>query len=358
MARKTTKELQNELFELREKYERKIFDLEQIIRVSLSLNSGLELSQLIQSILFVFMGQLGVAQAGIFIRKDIARGDMVLHRTQVGLDLNFSGSKIIAQDHPLLPFLETHYQCFSYHELNELSPGLMKSTPLEVMCPHLIVPLRGKGKINGIIVLGEPLVGDYIDEERRQFALTIAALSGGVVHTAWLHEITTTDMMTGLRIRDFFLGTLGSEISDRSANSAGGLHLLMIDIDDFKHLNDTLGHVAGDQVIKWVAQVLRESIRLGDLGARYGGEEFGVIVKDPDPKTAKKIAERIRSKIAAHRGNFQGQNWSVTVSIGLATFDQTRDTSVESFIHRADTYLYSSKRNGKNQVTTISRVDL
>lgn len=351
MARRSRiKELEAEVERLTAEYEKKIFDLKQLIEISKSLNSSLEFNSLIQSVLYICMGQLRVLKAGLFVRTDISRQHLTLNRNQVGFEIDHSVSYIIPEDHRLLQYLGDHFRCHTMDELIEAIPEVADLRALTSLDLCLVIPLRSKNVVNGIIVLGDPISAGGFSDEDMDYALTIATLSGVAVYNAWLYEITTTDMMTRLRLRHFFLDNLGSAIGE-SRRKKRKLFLLMLDIDNFKRLNDTYGHVAGDLVIKQVAEIMLTSIRQTDLAARYGGEEFVILISEGGLATAKAIAERIRLSIEEASIPYDGVQLSVTISIGIAEFESRVDHSPRSFIERADRALYQSKTAGKNRVT-------
>jgi diguanylate cyclase (GGDEF)-like protein len=126
------------------------------------------------------------------------------------------------------------------------------------------------------------------------------------------------------------------------------LHLLMLDIDDFKQINDKYGHVAGDKILIFVANILRKTLRDGDKVFRYGGEEFVVVLNRIDVTVCQEIASRILKLVSANQLFYKGHPLHVTLSIG-ATLYYPGDTP-ETLIDRADKALYKSKRNGKNQM--------
>ena len=122
-------------------------------------------------------------------------------------------------------------------------------------------------------------------------------------------------------------------------------------IDNFKHFNDTYGHNCGDLVLKEVAQIIQQLIRPTDIAARYGGEEFCIMLPNTTPKQAKLIAERIRSKVESTVTEYENFKLSVTISLGVACYDQNLDISAKYLIDRADKALYRSKQEGKNRVS-------
>ena len=128
--------------------------------------------------------------------------------------------------------------------------------------------------------------------------------------------------------------------------------VLMLDIDHFKRFNDTYGHSCGDVVLQQVAQVIQSNVRTQDMAARYGGEEFVVMLSDTEPALAFQIAERIRKSIEKMDVVYENQHLFVTISIGVASYDPSRDSSPKMLVDRADAALYVSKQRGRNQVSS------
>ena len=126
------------------------------------------------------------------------------------------------------------------------------------------------------------------------------------------------------------------------------LHVLLLDIDDFKHINDEYGHIAGDKILIFVAKILRKTLRDGDKVFRYGGEEFLIVLNRIDVSTCQEIASRILKLISSNQLFYKGRPINITMSIG-STLYCNGDTP-ERLIERADKALYKSKNSGKNQM--------
>ena len=168
-----------------------------------------------------------------------------------------------------------------------------------------------------------------------------------------LRLLALKDGLTSLYNHTYFQDALVTEIS-KAKRYHRNLSLLVLDIDHFKSVNDTHGHLFGDLVLKQVARNIRKSIRKSDIAARYGGEEFTVILPETDLKGAVLLAERLREIIEKMRlSSGGGLDFSVTVSVGVSTFDPSRDTemSTENLFQKADRGLYLSKEKGRNRVS-------
>jgi diguanylate cyclase (GGDEF)-like protein len=156
------------------------------------------------------------------------------------------------------------------------------------------------------------------------------------------------DSMTHLYNHERFWELLKNEIG-RAERYDTDLSVMMCDIDDFKAVNDSFGHLTGDRVIKAVANCLKVLLRESDLIARYGGEEFAFILPHSSSERAYDIAERLRKKIAALKLKYEKQLIRLTMSFGIASRQKGERTSVENFIRLADDALYKAKSAGKNR---------
>ncbi|GMV80829.1 MAG: hypothetical protein AMXMBFR7_20130 [Planctomycetota bacterium] len=161
-----------------------------------------------------------------------------------------------------------------------------------------------------------------------------------------------TDQLTGLFIKRHFLDTL-ERLRTESAGGGPGFALVLMDIDHFKKVNDTHGHLSGDMVLKHAAKVLQSGLRSGDLAFRYGGEELALLMPGAGSEAAQQTAERLRTAVqgTTFRGD-KGQTIPVTISLGVAS--HKLGLTAENLISRADKALYASKHGGRNRVTCWS----
>jgi two-component system, cell cycle response regulator len=172
-----------------------------------------------------------------------------------------------------------------------------------------------------------------------------------------LSELAMTDELTGLYSRRYFFESLRQHVTrtTRGPSSERALSCLMLDVDRFKAINDRYGHLAGDDVLRWVAEQVRSLLRGGDVAARFGGEEFVVLLPETPETGALRVAEKIRAAI--ERGH-ERPGPEVTVSIGVATYEAPdiagRSSSeaavVDALLRRVDAALYEAKRAGRNRV--------
>ncbi|MCX7678488.1 MAG: sensor domain-containing diguanylate cyclase [Spirochaetes bacterium] len=336
-----------------ELYERKIYDLKQLIEISKGLNSTLEYNVLIDSILLTCMGQMQLFKAGIFLKKGIDNDVYSLHRNYKGFELDHQHEYEIDPQSDLIRLLEKNNRCYTLEELNALLDNDDSSLKIiNAMKPTLVVPLKGKGKINGIIVLGGRINGEDFREEEKEYLLNIASLAGIAIQNAYLYEMATTDMMTKLKIHHFFQNSL-TELRERALQHNVPLSVIMMDIDHFKKFNDTYGHTCGDMVLIKVARIVMQNIRPTDVAARYGGEEFAVILYNATITEAEQVAERIRKQVEKTKIESEKGLLSVTISLGVTEFIPKIDIDNKSIIERADKALYMSKHAGRNKVTTL-----
>ena len=163
-----------------------------------------------------------------------------------------------------------------------------------------------------------------------------------------LKHLASTDPLTGTLNRRALAEKLEQEM-DRAARYASLLTCMMIDIDNFKQINDTHGHLVGDQILRQIAALLKREQRSPDAVARYGGEEFVVLLPETTLAESRSFAERVLRRVADHDFGEAGRPVRVTISIGLASYPDERVTDGESLLRLADTHLYRAKTEGRNR---------
>lgn len=196
----------------------------------------------------------------------------------------------------------------------------------------------------------KPFKTKEIDALESQLCLLINPLKNAIVHHQALHA-ALHDPLTTLLNRGSLPNTLQRELQLATRHQKG-LSVLMLDIDNFKDINDTHGHLIGDQILMETASIIQHTIRETDFAFRIGGEEFLLLLINTTSKGAKQLANRLRESIA--KGNLANKNPSlpkITASLGVAHFLQSE--TQQSLLARADKAMYQAKARGKNKVVVV-----
>ncbi len=215
--------------------------------------------------------------------------------------------------------------------------------------------IEDMGSTNGTYVNGERVKSHTLkDGDKIQISSsTVIKFAYGDKGERMFHDefynMANFDAVTGIYNKHSFIKRLDEEFS-LSKRSGHSLSLLMLDIDHFKKVNDTYGHIAGDFMLAHIAKKVGVTIRNEDILAKYGGEEFVVILRGIDSEGAVQLAERIRAAVEGSPLQFEGHTISKTISIGVATLNNQNFDSPQAFIDAADKQLYLAKENGRNQV--------
>lgn len=168
-----------------------------------------------------------------------------------------------------------------------------------------------------------------------------------------VEELSNIDGLTGLYNRRFFQINIDRMVMEASRTNSH-LSMIMLDIDHFKKVNDTYGHKAGDDVIRFLARTIKNNIRKVDIAARYGGEEFVILLHNTNIEGAARLAEKIRILVKDASINADGSQLNITSSFGISSYPSISMSSGQ-LVKDADTALYHSKENGRNTVTVFSK---
>lgn len=215
--------------------------------------------------------------------------------------------------------------------------------------PKVILPLKAGERTLGVVMVDNPAQssGDL------HLLEIFAAQAAVAVENARLYSLATVDDLTGLMNKRAWLGRL-QETVQLAARHAFSTSVLVLDLDHFKAINDTYGHLAGDHVLAALGICVQQQLRRSDVAGRYGGEELVVLLPHTPAAGALIIAERLRAAIEQLRLHWNGQEITVTVSIGIASlphqFVQVPEDLVIDIFARADEALYEAKRQGRNRV--------
>lgn len=190
--------------------------------------------------------------------------------------------------------------------------------------------------------------------DQSQFLYVFTSIVASIIEHGYsalqARQQAKTDSLTGVANHRLFHETLEREIA-RANRKKSVFSLVLIDIDNFKNVNDTYGHQTGDAVIVDLTKRVLSTVRGSDVLARYGGEEFGIILPDTDRDGAEILADRVLKSISSQSFTFSHNEISYTVSIGMALYDGKIQARKDALIAAADKALYASKRNGRNRVT-------
>jgi len=164
-----------------------------------------------------------------------------------------------------------------------------------------------------------------------------------------LKQLASTDFLTGLLSRRQ-AELLLEHGAARARRSGSPLGFIMIDLDHFKKVNDTYGHLAGDYVLSRLTRVVIPALRTEDVFARYGGEEFAILSRATNPPSASIVADRVRALVEAHTFEFEHRKIPMTISVGLAAMPHPAVATPDDLIALADKALYEAKHAGRNRV--------
>lgn len=279
-----------------------------------------------------------------------------LHDLEIDLEKYPEVSASIEKQRPIL--IPDVMKCGRYAELREV----WKRDGTQINVRSIItVPFTLSDSTTGVFLLRRTQDKPVFDDADVDFAVSV--IKGAVaaiqkVHTleaahadnARLEMLAHTDPVTHLLNRRGLVRRLASEL-DRVRRYNAPLALLLIDLDRFKTVNDTYGHLAGDNVLTEMGTLLQRATRSVDVVGRYGGEEFVVVLPETNPDGALIFAQRICEKIATHKFTMgEGITSHLTASIGVANFPATGVHSPEELLNSADVALYKAKEGGRNAV--------
>jgi len=213
------------------------------------------------------------------------------------------------------------------------------------------VPLFMYGGCEGAIAV-QSTRPEAFREDHQRLLEALGTQIAAALQNAHLYELAMVDGLTGLFMRRYFDARIEEEI-ERSKRYKTPFSVVMMDVDDFKKLNDEHGHLIGDRVLRAIANVVKAQMRGVDTAARYGGEEMSLILPRTEMVAAYNVGERIRSAISEIRVTTDSDPpkvLAVTASFGIASFPESKATDGEDLVRRADRALYRAKKTGKNRV--------
>lgn len=216
----------------------------------------------------------------------------------------------------------------------------------------LIVPLRFQDQEIGVLFLTKSKQKSFLKSDQyffNVFGSHLAAIIKNLLAFQEIRKQSITDSLTQIPNRRQFIERYDNEV-ERASRYSRPLSVLMIDIDYFKNYNDKFGHLAGDKVLKEIAKVLKDEIRIEDFLARFGGEEFVAILPETDRSQAFKVAEKLRILVETQfKDQSLDDSGKITISIGFSSFP-SEIKNPENLLKEADAHLFEAKKNGRNLV--------
>jgi len=304
-------------------------------------------------------GGMGYDRVGIFLVDDAGAYAVQWRGTDEQGRQTTPRERVIALEHPDVALLNP-----SLAALRDGAPFVFLADCWAATAPaaraaldgrigaNLAVALRSRDRFLGMVAVDNLLTGRPITPDDADPLLTFANQAAiALANTLLLDMVTqqaTTDPLTGLANRRSLLQFLSMTLATHARNGQP-VAVLLLDLDHFKGINDTYGHDVGDQTLRVFSQLLRLTLRAGDLVARYGGEEFVLVLPETDATGAMIVAERLSERT---RGTVidSAPGWRLTVSIGIALCASSPDEGTESLLRRADQALYAAKDAGRDTV--------
>ena len=303
------------------------------------LTSQLEIESLAERALRLFFEHTGTA-GGLILYE--SAGDLKVAASR-GMR---SPETVAASSHVMAAVRTGQRQTILIPEGVQVEGVIVDFRPREV----IVFPVIYKNVPLGVVVLA---TGSAFDADHRaRIDLFLQGL-GLALNNAMIHErlqrLAALDPLTGIYNRRFGLGRLHEEFT-RAVRATTPLGVLMLDIDHFKVVNDTYGHLEGDRVLKSVCAIARTSLREGDVLLRYGGEEFMAVLPAASADDLRRVGERIRKSVEDSVLAVDARSVRVTVSVGGAAFPNPHVETEDMLVQRADEALYRAKESGRNRV--------
>ncbi|MDZ7751365.1 MAG: GGDEF domain-containing protein [Gammaproteobacteria bacterium] len=310
------------------------------------LSSELDVQPLATLALDQLMGHTGAGAGAVLVNQGGALTVVASH----GL---VDTTTLAASDHVRRALRSGRIVTLHYPPALKLEALLAEFAPLEAY----VTPIDFKTTPLGVVVLAtaQPFSPDackLLELFRQSFGV---ALNNALAHHD-MKRLAALDALTGTYNRRFGLSRLREEFK-RAVRSKSPLGVMMADIDHFKPVNDTYGHLVGDRVLISVTQTLRQGLRDGDVLVRWGGEEFLVILPGGSIDDCRQVAERIRQRVKETRFTDEDQTFHVTLSIGVASYPETDVEEEQRLVGLADDALYAAKHQGRDRVVTDSGIE-
>jgi diguanylate cyclase (GGDEF)-like protein/putative nucleotidyltransferase with HDIG domain len=316
-----------------------------------SANNILDLRELAEAMLMPIVKATGAAQASLLLPSD---GDFTLQYAKCLSEREQIVPLTLSKDSPIVNWFAFKNAPLSRGQINA-APEFkalceVERSTIEAVGIELFFPMKSKRKLIGILALSKKRIGGFYSEDDIYMLKKLVDDAAAAIENAQLYakakESAHIDQLTGLLNHGYFHERVDAEIS-RCSRFADVFSVIFLDLDFFKAYNDAHGHLAGDDILRQIAQCIRRSIRGMDAAFRYGGDEFAVILPQAPLDDAYKVAERILKSV---EGEMDSKGAALTCSMGLASWP-TDGVVREDLLGAADAALYHSKQSGRNRIS-------
>ncbi|MCI0412085.1 sensor domain-containing diguanylate cyclase [bacterium] len=317
-----------------------------LLEIGQSLVTITDLDQLLRKIIDVLAKEIQAERALIILRHPIT-GEMRIANSTANVDTSTLEDAILFSKTIVSDVVNKGKSIFSRDVIKDgtysKTDSVMNLKIRSLMCVPLIA--KQNGDIIGTVYVDNRSVGNIFSKEDLTLLESFATLAGMAIENAHLYELAIMDELTKCYVRRYFEQRVREEFS-RAERQGSPLALLLIDVDQFKEINDRYGHPLGDTVLKEITTMIKRNLRTYDLLARLGGDEFAIILPEVTFQDAYRVSEKIRA--ACSQLVFPGVQSSTTISIGIACYPLHHVNNVESLLKKADVALYKAKQLGRN----------
>jgi len=317
-----------------------------LLEIGQSLVTITDLDQLLRQIIDVLAKEIQSERALIILRHPIT-GEMRIANSTANVDTSTLEDAILFSKTIVSDVVNKGKSIFSRDVIKDgtysKTDSVMNLKIRSLMCVPLVA--KQNGDIIGTVYVDNRSVGNIFSKEDLTLLESFASLAGMAIENAHLYELAIMDELTKCYVRRYFEQRVREEFS-RAERQGGALSLLMIDVDQFKEVNDQYGHAVGDSVLKEITATVKKNLRTYDLLARLGGDEFAIILPEVGFQDAYRVAEKIRT--ATEQLTFPGIQAKTTISIGISCYPLHHVHDVESLLKKADVALYKAKQLGRN----------
>jgi diguanylate cyclase (GGDEF)-like protein len=327
----------------------RVHDLEILNLTGRKLSASLQLGELVEAVARETVKAIPEAEAVVLVhRRAGGESGYVLDGYDRATD-KFFRQPIDDADGGIANLVMTSGKARIIEDLEHADIALDEGT--QGMRAWLGVPLFMYGGCEGVVAV-QSSTPNAFGRDHQHLLESLGLQIAAALQNAHLYELAMVDGLTGLFMRRYFDARVEEEI-ERSKRYKTPFSVVMIDVDDFKKLNDEHGHLIGDRVLRTIADVVKAQMRGVDTAARYGGEEIVLILPRTEMVAAYNVGERIRSAIAEARVTTDTEPpsvLSVTASFGIASYPESKARDGEDLVRKADRALYRAKKTGKNRV--------